>query len=206
MAFSFFVWMFSSLHFVADFPPWCFCISVWDNVYGFNMSCIKKQSMMEPLVDTVDPNQIVTNCQLLKVTTIFCCCCYYHFVSFLVFCFVTFVDLLLVQTMDISKMAPGDASFTAPFKLVAERNDYIHALVAYFDVSFTKCHKITGFSTGNFIFNYCSHLQRFNIILKRGFEVLCHFHLFVAPKPAVFGTRVGDYNRAFSRCGLAWLL
>lgn len=47
-------------------------------------------------------------------------------------------------------MAPGDASFIAPFKLVAERNDYIHALVAYFDVSFTKCHKLMGFSTGNF--------------------------------------------------------
>ncbi|GFY98434.1 arginine methyltransferase 11 [Actinidia rufa] len=89
----------------------------WNNVYGFNMSCIKKQSMMEPLVDTVDQNQIVTNCQLLKM-------------------------------MDISKMAPGDASFTAPFKLVAERDDYIHALVAYFDVSFTRCHKLTGFSTG----------------------------------------------------------
>lgn len=48
-------------------------------------------------------------------------------------------------------MAPGDASFTAPFKLVAERDDYIHALVAYFDVSFTKCHKLTGFSTGKFL-------------------------------------------------------
>ena len=45
-------------------------------------------------------------------------------------------------------MASGDASFTAPFKLVAERDDYIHALVAYFDVSFTKCHKLMGFSTG----------------------------------------------------------
>jgi protein arginine N-methyltransferase 1 len=52
--------------------------------------------------------------------------------------------------MDISKMTPGDASFTVPFKLVAERNDYIHALVAYFDVSFTKCHKLMGFSTGLF--------------------------------------------------------
>lgn len=41
--------------------------AVWNNVYGFDMSCIKKQAMMEPLVDTVDANQIVTNCQLLKV-------------------------------------------------------------------------------------------------------------------------------------------
>ncbi|KAI3495763.1 hypothetical protein L2E82_39398 [Cichorium intybus] len=92
-------------------------IEFWNNVYGFDMSCIRKQSMMEPLVDTVDQNQIVTNSQLLK-------------------------------TMDISKMTSGDASFTAPFKLIAERDDYIHALVAYFDVSFSVCHKMTGFSTG----------------------------------------------------------
>lgn len=46
-------------------------------------------------------------------------------------------------------MASEDASFTAPFKLVAKRNDHIHALVAYFDVSFTMCHKMIGFSTGN---------------------------------------------------------
>ncbi|PHU08147.1 putative protein arginine N-methyltransferase 1 [Capsicum chinense] len=92
-------------------------IEFWNSVYGFDMSCIRKQAMMEPIVDTVDQNQIATNCQLLK-------------------------------TMDISKMTSGDASFTAPFKLVAERDDYIHALVAYFDVSFTKCHKLLGFSTG----------------------------------------------------------
>jgi protein arginine N-methyltransferase 1 len=92
-------------------------IEFWNNVYGFNMSCIKKQAMTEPLVDIVDPKQIVTNCQLLK-------------------------------TMDIAKMDIGDASFTAPFKLVAERNDFVHALVAYFDVSFTNCHKLMAFSTG----------------------------------------------------------
>jgi type I protein arginine methyltransferase len=57
----------------------------------------------------------------------------------------------IFQTMDISKMMAGDASFTVPFKLVAERNDYIHALVAYFNVSFTKCHKLMGFSTGPFL-------------------------------------------------------
>lgn len=92
-------------------------IEFWKDVYGFDMSCIRKQAMTEPLVDIVNQNQIVTDCYLLK-------------------------------TMDISKMTTGDASFTAPFKLVAERDDYIHALVAYFDVSFTQCHKLTGFSTG----------------------------------------------------------
>ncbi|CAA0814282.1 Protein arginine N-methyltransferase 1.1 [Striga hermonthica] len=92
-------------------------IDFWSNVYGFDMSCIGKKAIMEPLIDTVDKKQIVTNCQLLK-------------------------------TLDISKMEAGDASFTAPFKLVADRDDYIHALVAYFNVSFTHCHKPMGFSTG----------------------------------------------------------
>ncbi len=47
--------------------PHDFHFPVWNSVYGFDMSCIKKQALMEPLVDTVDQNQIVTNCQLLKV-------------------------------------------------------------------------------------------------------------------------------------------
>ncbi|KAM7260353.1 hypothetical protein ACFE04_016094 [Oxalis oulophora] len=92
-------------------------IEFWDNVYGFDMSCIKETVIKEPLVEIVEQKQIVTNTQLLK-------------------------------TMDISKMVIGDASFTAPFKLVAQRNDYVHALVAYFDVTFTKCYKLMGFSTG----------------------------------------------------------
>ncbi|XP_040964523.1 probable protein arginine N-methyltransferase 1 [Gossypium hirsutum] len=53
-------------------------IEFWNNVYGFDMSCIKKQAMMEPLVDTVDQKQIVTNCHLLKVrkyTSIFLYAC-----------------------------------------------------------------------------------------------------------------------------------
>lgn len=37
------------------------------------MSCIRKQSIMEPLVDTVDQNQIVTSCELLKVGTWWIC-------------------------------------------------------------------------------------------------------------------------------------
>lgn len=41
----------------------------------------------------------------------------------------------------------GYLSKMAPFKLVAKRNDHIHALLAYFDVSLTMCHKMIGFST-----------------------------------------------------------
>ncbi|KAL1461910.1 hypothetical protein WDU94_013772, partial [Cyamophila willieti] len=33
-------------------------ITWWDNVYGFDMSCIKKIAIKEPLVDVVDPKQV----------------------------------------------------------------------------------------------------------------------------------------------------
>ncbi|XP_034032964.1 protein arginine N-methyltransferase 8-B isoform X2 [Thalassophryne amazonica] len=72
-----------------------FKIHWWENVYGFDMTCIRNVAMKEPLVDVVDPKQVVTNCCLIKI----------------------------------------------------QRNDYIHAMVTYFNIEFTKCHKKTGFST-----------------------------------------------------------
>ena len=41
-------------------------INWWDEVYGFNMSCIRKVALTEPLVDVVDPKQVVSNSCLLK--------------------------------------------------------------------------------------------------------------------------------------------
>lgn len=43
-------------------------ISGWDSVYGFDMSCIRKVAISEPLVDVVDPKQVVTNSCLIKVS------------------------------------------------------------------------------------------------------------------------------------------
>ncbi|KAK3101367.1 hypothetical protein FSP39_003033 [Pinctada imbricata] len=91
-------------------------INFWDNVYGFDMSVIRKVAISEPLVDVVDPKQVVTNSCLLKE-----------------------VDIYTVQAEDLT--------FTAPFHLQIRRNDYVHALVTFFNIEFTKCHKRTGFST-----------------------------------------------------------
>lgn len=88
----------------------------WDRVYGFDMSAIRKVAITEPLVDVVEPKQVVTNSYLIKE-----------------------VDL---QTVKIE-----DLTFSAPFRLFCQRNDYIHALVAFFTVEFSHCHKRTGFST-----------------------------------------------------------
>lgn len=43
-------------------------IDFWDSVYGFNMSSIKQRALIEPLVDSVDPDQIATNsCQMKAI-------------------------------------------------------------------------------------------------------------------------------------------
>lgn len=49
--------------------------------------------------------------------------------------------------MDIYTVKAEDLTFTSPFCLQVKRNDYIHALVTYFNIEFTRCHKRTGFST-----------------------------------------------------------
>lgn len=60
------------------------------------------------------------------------------------------VILSLQQEVDIYTVKTEDLSFTSAFCLQIQRNDYIHALVTYFNIEFTKCHKKTGFSTGTF--------------------------------------------------------
>lgn len=92
-------------------------IAFWDNVYGFNMSCIKQMAIQEPLVDTVDNNQVMTSAAKLI-------------------------------TVDIHTVKIEDMDFKIPFRLVAQRDDYCHAFVAYFDIEFSKCHKKVFFSTG----------------------------------------------------------
>lgn len=41
-------------------------IKGWDNVYGFNMSAVRRLVISEPLVDVVEPHQIVTNYYKIK--------------------------------------------------------------------------------------------------------------------------------------------
>ncbi|KYQ99669.1 protein arginine methyltransferase [Tieghemostelium lacteum] len=43
-------------------------IEYWNNVYGFDMSCIRELALLEPLVDVVQPKMLVTNdCCILNV-------------------------------------------------------------------------------------------------------------------------------------------
>jgi hypothetical protein len=49
-------------------------IDFWDNVYGFNMSAIKRLAMEEPLVDVVDREQIATKPCLLATFNLAAMC------------------------------------------------------------------------------------------------------------------------------------
>eukprot|EP01135_Chromosphaera_perkinsii_P003509 Nk52_evm9s246 gene=Nk52_evmTU9s246 len=91
-------------------------INWWDNVYGFNMNCIKKMAIEEPLVDTVNGDQVVSdNCLMMEV--------------------------------DILQVTKDELSFNVPFEVKSERDDYVHAFVTFFDISFTQTHKDVYFST-----------------------------------------------------------
>ena len=112
----------------------------WDEVYGFDMSCIRKVALTEPLVDTVDCNQV--NFLLyfplgLKGMPSKIC----------KFDFQVVTNSCLIKEIDIQTCTKEDIPFTSPFHLQIKRNDYMQALVTYFNIEFTKCHKRVGFST-----------------------------------------------------------
>ena len=54
----------------------------------------------------------------------------------------------VLKEIDILTVQKSDLAFTSSFSLSALRNDYIHALISWFDVRFTQCHKPISFSTG----------------------------------------------------------
>lgn len=53
-----------------------------------------------------------------------------------------------VLTLDLYKCTTADLAFSIPFELSCRRDDFVHALVAWFDIDFTACHKPIRFSTG----------------------------------------------------------
>jgi len=94
-------------------------LDFWDNVYGFNMSCIKKVAYREPLVDVVDGKAVVSKTQP-------------------------------VYTLDLYTIKLEDLDFHSNFQVEMERDDYVHALIAWFDIEFNACAQPVRFSTGPF--------------------------------------------------------
>lgn len=92
-------------------------LDFWDNVYGFDMSCIKEIAKVEPLVDTVNGDALLS-------------------------------DVCPILDIDLTKVTKEELSFSSTFQVTAFRQDFCHALVAYFDCTFSRSHKKIAFSTG----------------------------------------------------------
>jgi len=57
-------------------------------------------------------------------------------------------DPTAVLTLDLYTCTTADLAFSSPFVLDCRRSDFVHALIAWFDIDFTACHKPIRFSTG----------------------------------------------------------
>ena len=57
-------------------------------------------------------------------------------------------DPHLVYTIDLYTIKKEDLAFRVPFNMSCQRDDFIHAIVAWFDMEFGACHKPIKFSTG----------------------------------------------------------
>jgi type I protein arginine methyltransferase len=96
-------------------------VHFWDDVYGFDMSCMKEYVLREPLVDIVDSKTIVSSRP---------------------------IDLFSIDLYTISK---EQLAFGVPFALDIAKDDRIHALLSWFSVDFTgagQARKPVSFGTG----------------------------------------------------------
>lgn len=53
-----------------------------------------------------------------------------------------------VYEIDLYTVTKENLAFNASFSLPCRKPDFIHALIAWFDIDFTACHKTISFSTG----------------------------------------------------------
>ena len=53
----------------------------------------------------------------------------------------------LLKEIDIQTVTKDDIPFSSPFTVTMKRNDYVQALVTFFNIEFSMCHKRVGFST-----------------------------------------------------------
>uniref|UniRef100_A0A7N0UBP2 C2H2-type domain-containing protein n=1 Tax=Kalanchoe fedtschenkoi TaxID=63787 RepID=A0A7N0UBP2_KALFE len=99
--------------FVAGFGKGATSIPFWDNVYGFNMSCVGTEvvehASKNPIVDVVDSEDIVTNSVVLKA-------------------------------FDLATVTPEELDFTTSVALEPKSNDvtWCYGLVLWFDTNFTS--------------------------------------------------------------------
>ncbi|CAJ0914554.1 unnamed protein product, partial [Mesorhabditis belari] len=85
----------------------------------------------------------------------------------------------MLKEIDLYTVKIEDLSWNSDFILRVSRNDYVQALVTFFTIEFSKCHKKTGFSTGPDV-QYTHWKQTVFYLyeamtVKRGEEIMGHF-------------------------------
>merc|ERR1719320_1701273 len=51
----------------------------------------------------------------------------------------------LIKEVDLYTVKVEDMDFQTPFELTCKRDDFVHGLVSFFSVDFSKCHKRVSF-------------------------------------------------------------
>jgi len=92
----------------------------------------------------------------------------------------------LLKEFDIQNGKKEDIPFSSPFHLQIKRNDYVQALVTFFNVEFSACHKKTWFSTGP-DYHYTHWKQttfylREYLTCKKGEEIFGQFSMTTNPR------------------------
>jgi protein arginine N-methyltransferase 1 len=88
----------------------------WDQVYGYDFSCIKALAFREPIVDSVDAEALIS-------------------------------ESACIYSLDLLTCEVSDLDFSTNWEVKITLNDYAHALIGWFDVEFSACHKPIRFST-----------------------------------------------------------
>jgi len=92
----------------------------------------------------------------------------------------------LLKEFDIQNGKKEDIPFSSPFHLQIKRNDYVQALVTFFNVEFSACHKKTWFSTGPD--HHPTHWKQTTFYLrdymtcKKGEEIFGQFNMTTNPR------------------------
>eukprot|EP01067_Filipodium_phascolosomae_P007641 Filipodium_phascolosomae@DN619_c0_g1_i1.p1 len=56
-----------------------------------------------------------------------------------------------ILDLNLNTCKSSDVDFATVFELTLQRKEFLHALVAWFDISFSACHKPVGFSTSPYL-------------------------------------------------------
>ncbi|CAG9333582.1 unnamed protein product [Blepharisma stoltei] len=91
-------------------------IEFWNDIYGIDMSPMRKIAIKEPSIDVVEATNLVSTS-----TPVF--------------------------EVDLQKCNLEQLSFISTFRLQFTRKDFMHAIVGWFEVIFTHCHKAITLTT-----------------------------------------------------------